>query len=162
MIIFVLSKIQMRLAEINRKLSQMTTEVNAIKSQLSKINSDYSQLKLLRHQTEIGHFRNWLHADQLIDITGYMFLSGVETTKNLSAGVRSKQPHFRQDEQIQVLKINEKSVVIKCIKGLLKDRTFRVEIEMFHQYLMSELEVNRQFHKWLIRTESLGELEITN
>jgi hypothetical protein len=147
----------MRLAEINKKLAKMRSEVNAIRLQLSKINSEYDRLKLLRHQVEIGHFKNWLYKDQIIDVENYMWLSGVETTKDQK---NTKQPHFRKGEQIQVLKINPKSVVIKCIKGLLQDRTFRIDIDTFHQYLMSDVDINMQFKTWLVRTESLGELDL--
>jgi hypothetical protein len=147
----------MRLAEINKKMAKMRSEVNAIRLQLSKINSEYDRLKLLGRQVEIEHFKNWLYKDQLIDVENYMWLSGVETTKDQK---NTKHPHFRKGEQIQVLKINPKSVVIKCIKGLLQDRTFRIDIDIFHQYLMSDVDINMQFKKWLVRTESFGELEL--
>ena len=154
----------MRLAEINDKVSVLKSRLESLNKQIRDVKAEYEQLKYQKYQVELGYFRKWLQIEQIIDVTGFMFCTGVETTKGKVdariLGHRPKPPHFRAGEQIQVLKVNQKSIAVKVIKGLYQDKTFRVEIDSFYQYLMENVTMHQTFQKWLIRTESLDELEI--
>lgn len=147
----------MRLSEVNDKIDQLSKQLTKIRKEIRDITTEYESLKLQRKSIEIDYFKKWLQVDQIIEVDNYKWFQGVETTKDKN--INKKAPHFRRGDKIQITKINDKSIVVKCVKGLFESRTFRIEIDSFFSYIMEDFDIHQTFNKWLVRTESLELLD---
>lgn len=147
----------MRLSEINDKINLLSSKLVEVKKEIRDITNEYESLKLQRRSVEMNYFKKWLQVDQIIEVDNYKWFQGIETTKDKN--INKKAPHFRRGDKIQIIKINDKSIVVKCVKGLFENRTFRIEVDSFFSYIMEDFDIHQTFNKWMVRTESLELLD---
>lgn len=147
----------MRLSEINDKINLLSNKLIEVKKEIRDITAEYESLKLQRRSVEMNYFKKWLQVDQIVELDNYKWFQGVETTKDKN--INKKAPHFRRGDKIQIIKINDKSIVVKCVKGLFENRTFRIEVDSFFSYIMEDFDIHQTFNKWMVRTESLELLD---
>jgi hypothetical protein len=138
-------------------------------AELSKSNNKLSELK---ESKLLDMFTDYIELGTIYNVTSYMYLTGVQT--GVKTGFIS--PNFQDGDQIEFLKKNKKSFVIKCItkisskietpSGLRKnhithpDWIFRIDIMSLYNYMMRQSEFKTSFNSYVKRKESLELLGI--
>ena len=162
----------MRISEIESKMLSNTEQMRLLQKQVAELSKSNSRLSELKESKLLDMFTEYIELGTIYNVTSYMYLTGVQT------GVKDSfiSPNFQDGDQIEFIKKNKKSFVIKCItkvvskietpSGVRRNHTshpdwiFRIDIMSLYNYMMRQSEFKTSFNSYTKRKESLELLGI--
>lgn len=163
----------MNYIEVESELSKQRDILKDLQSKLSKCTRTINDLSKQRSDMELKYFTEYLEIGTQHTFSNYVIFRGVATGKdNLDS------PNFRSGEKIEIVKKNQKSIVVKCIKKtkvtseivngkrvstselIDYDKSFRIEIECLLHYFIKNEDFNKNFNSWIKRRVSLDAIGI--
>ena len=162
----------MRISEIESKMLSNTEQMRLLQKQVAELSKSNNRLSELKESKLLDMFTEYIELGTIYNVTGYMYLNGVQT------GVRDSfiNPNFQDGDKIEFIKKNKKSFVIKCITKVTTkietpggkrtnhtshpDWIFRIDIMSLYNYMMRQSEFKTSFNSYVKRKESLDLLGI--
>lgn len=162
----------MRITEIESQVLSNTETMRTLQKQVAELSKQNSYLSELKENKLTELFVDYIELGTNYTFDTYAYLNGVQT------GVQSGfiSPNFQDGDQIEFLKKNKKSFVIKCItkisskietsSGLRRnhithpDWIFRVDISSLYHFMLKRPEFKSRFDAYVRRKESLDLLGI--
>ena len=162
----------MRISEIESKMISNTEQMRLLQKQVAELSKSNNKLSELKESKLLDMFTDYIELGTIYNVTSYMYLTGVQT------GVKDSfiSPNFQDGDQIEFIKKNKKSFVIKCItkvvskietpSGLRRnhithpDWIFRVDISSLYHFMLKRPEFKSRFDAYVRRKESLDLLGI--
>jgi hypothetical protein len=162
----------MRISEIESKMISNTEQMRLLQKQVAELSKSNNRLSELKESKLLDMFTEYIELGTIYNVTGYMYLNGVQT------GVKDSfiNPNFQDGDKIEFVKKNKKSFVIKCITKVTTkietpggkrtnhishpDWIFRIDIMSLYNYMMRQSEFKTSFNSYTKRKESLELLGI--
>jgi len=162
----------MRISEIESKMISNTEQMRLLQKQVAELSKSNNRLSELKESKLLDMFTEYIELGTIYNVTGYMYLNGVQT------GVKDSfiNPNFQDGDKIEFIKKNKKSFVIKCITKVTTkietpggkrtnhishpDWIFRIDIMSLYNYMMRQSEFKTSFNSYVKRKESLELLGI--
>ena len=162
----------MRISEIESKMISNTEQMRLLQKQVAELSKSNNRLSELKESKLLDMFTEYIELGTIYNVTGYMYLNGVQT------GVKDSfiNPNFQDGDKIEFIKKNKKSFVIKCITKVTTkietpggkrtnhtshpDWIFRIDIMSLYNYMMRQSEFKTSFNSYTKRKESLELLGI--
>lgn len=163
----------MRISEIESKMISNTEQMRLLQKQVAELSKSNSKLSELKEFKLLDMFTEYIELGTTYNVTSYMYLTGVQT------GVKAEKqnnPNFQNGDQIEFIKKNKKSFVIKCATKISSkietpggkrtnyithpDWIFRIDIMSLYNYMMRVAQFKEGFNSYVKRKESLELLGI--
>ena len=162
----------MRISEIESRMLSNTEQMRLLQKQVAELSKSNNKLSELKESKLLDMFTEYIELGTIYNVTGYMYLNGVQT------GVKDSfiNPNFQDGDQIEFIKKNKKSFVIKCITKVVSkietpggvrtnhtshpDWIFRIDIMSLYNYMMRQSQFKEGFNSYTKRKESLELLGI--
>ena len=162
----------MRISEIESKMLSNTEQMRLLQKQVAELSKSNNRLSELKESKLLDSFAEYIELGTIYNVTSYMYLTGVQT------GVKDSfiNPNFQDGDQIEFVKKNKKSFVIKCITKVSSkietpggkrtnyithpDWIFRIDIMSLYNYMMRQSQFKEGFNSYVKRKESLELLGI--
>jgi hypothetical protein len=162
----------MRITEIESQILSNTEQMRLLQKQVAELSKSNNKLSELKESKLLDMFTDYIELGTIYNVSSYMYLTGVQT------GVKDSfiSPNFQDGDQIEFIKKNKKSFVIKCItkvvskietpSGVRRNHTshpdwiFRIDIMSLYNYMMRQSEFKTSFNSYVKRKESLELLGI--
>lgn len=153
---------KMTLTQINDLISSNKDETKLLYTKLNELGNQNKYLLEVKERRLIELFSEYIQIGSKYDVTGYMFLNGIQTgTKDVT-----KKPNFLPGDVIEFTKKNKKSIVITCltkndyINGTITvthhpNWTFRIDTDSLCFYLLGRSEFKKKFETYVRRSDSL-------
>ena len=162
----------MRITEIESQVLSNTETMRILQKQVAELSKQNSYLSELKENKLTELFVDYIELGTNYTFDTYAYLNGVQT--GVKTGFIS--PNFQDGDQIEFLKKNKKSFVIKCITKVVSktetpggvrtnhithpDWIFRIDINSLYIYMMRQSEFKNSFNSYMTRKESLELLGI--
>jgi hypothetical protein len=154
----------MNISELRLKIDQNSQLSKDLQNQYRKLDNENRLLQSQLRSKEIEALSDYIEIGQSHTIFKFVSFSGVQT------GGNTESLYFRENDVIEFIKKNKRSIVIKCTKrlttkgGIISETnpnsTFRINIDSMYHYLMSDKTFKLGFETFLNRKESLNILGI--
>jgi hypothetical protein len=154
----------MNISELRLKIDQNSQLSKDLQNQYRKLDNENRLLQSQLRSKEIEALSDYIEIGQSHTIFKFASFSGVQT------GGNTESLYFRENDVIEFIKNNKRSIVIKCTKrlttkgGIISETnpnsTFRINIDSMYHYLMSDKTFKLGFETFLNRKESLNILGI--
>ena len=154
----------MNITELKLKIDQNNQLSKDLQNQYRKLDNDNRLLQSQLRSKEIEALVDYIEVGQSHTISKFISFSGVQT------GGNTESLYFRENDVIEFIKKNKKSIVIKCTKrlttkgGVISETNpnsiFRINIDSMYHYLMSDKTFKLSFETFLVRKDSLNILGI--
>jgi len=163
----------MNYLELELELSKQKEILKELQSKVANCSVIIGNITQQRSQMELQYFTEYLDIGTQYTFNSYVNFRGVPTGKDNFDSLS-----FRSGEKIEIVKKNQKSIVVKCIKKskvtwqdvngqrvsvqeyIDYDKSFRVEIESLLYYLVKDQTFNNNFNSWIKRRVSLDAIGI--
>ena len=164
----------MRITEIESQVLSNTETMRTLQKQVAELSKQNSYLSELKENKLTELFVDYIELGTNYTFDTYAYLNGVQT--GVKTGFIS--PNFQDGDQIEFLKKNKKSFVIKCITKIISKienlnvsskRTkhvtnpnwiFRISIVSLYKHMIKNTEFKSRFDAYVKRKESLELLGI--
>ena len=163
----------MRISEIESRMVSNTEQMRLLQKEVSELSKANSKLSELKESKLLDMFTEYIELGTTYKFNSYAYLTGVQT------GVKDRlliNPNFQDGDQIEFIKKNKKSFVIKCITKVTSkietpggkrtnhishpDWIFRIDIMSLYNYMMRQSQFKEGFSSYTKRKESLELLGI--
>ena len=162
----------MRISEIESKMLSNTEQMRLLQKQVAELSKSNNRLSELKESKLLDSFTEYIELGTTYKFNSYAYLTGVQT------GVKDSfiNPNFQDGDQIEFVKKNKKSFVIKCITKVSSkietpggkrtnyithpDWIFRIDIMSLYNYMMRQSQFKEGFNSYVKRKESLELLGI--
>ena len=108
----------MRISQIESQMVSNTEQMRLLQKQVSELSKTNSKLSELKESKLLDMFTEYIELGTIYNVTSYMYLNGVQTELSKSNN-RLINPNFQDGDQIEFIKKNKKSFVIKCITKII-------------------------------------------
>ena len=143
-----------------------------LQKQVAELSKSNNRLSELKESKLLDSFTEYIELGTTYKFNSYAYLTGVQT------GVKDSfiNPNFQDGDQIEFVKKNKKSFVIKCITKVSSkietpggkrtnyithpDWIFRIDIMSLYNYMMRQSQSKEGFNSYVKRKESLELLGI--
>lgn len=161
----------MKMVDIENQILQVKEKLELIKTEQKKNSLELKELTIKKQQKYRESFLEFIEIGFKYEFLSYAHLNGVQI--GLKKGENSNGPYFRKGDEIEVVKKNKASFVVRCVKKLTNkfdpsigknvptynsDQTFRIDIESFYHQLCSNNEFYKQLTTYINRKEALSEI----
>ena len=162
----------MRISQIESKMLSNTEQMRLLQKQVAELSKSNNRLSELKESKLLDSFTEYIELGTTYKFNSYAYLTGVQT------GVKDSfiNPNFQDGDQIEFVKKNKKSFVIKCITKVSSkietpggkrtnyithpDWIFRIDIMSLYNYMMRQSQFKEGFNSYVKRKESLELLGI--
>ena len=162
----------MRISQIESKMISNTEQMRLLQKQVAELSKSNNRLSELKESKLLDSFTEYIELGTTYKFNSYAYLTGVQT------GVKDSfiNPNFQDGDQIEFVKKNKKSFVIKCITKVSSkietpggkrtnyithpDWIFRIDIMSLYNYMMRQSQFKEGFNSYVKRKESLELLGI--
>jgi len=154
----------MSISELRLKIDQNSQLSKDLQNQYRKLDNENRLLQSQLRSKEIEALSDYIEIGQSHTIFKFVSFSGVQT------GGNTESLYFRENDVIEFIKKNKRSIVIKCTKrlttkgGVISETNpnsiFRINVDSMYHYLMSDKTFKLGFETFLNRKESLNILGI--
>ena len=162
----------MRISQIESKMLSNTEQMRLLQKQVAELSKSNNRLSELKESKLLDSFTEYIELGTTYKFNSYAYLTGVQT------GVKDSfiNPNFQDGDQIEFVKKNKKSFVIKCITKVSSkietpggkrtnyithpDWIFRIDIMSLYNYMMRQSQFKEGFNSYTKRKESLELLGI--
>ena len=149
-----------------------TEQMRLLQKQVAELSKSNNRLSELKESKLLDSFTEYIELGTTYKFNSYAYLTGVQT------GVKDSfiNPNFQDGDQIEFVKKNKKSFVIKCITKVSSkietpggkrtnyithpDWIFRIDIMSLYNYMMRQSQFKEGFNSYVKRKESLELLGI--
>ena len=165
----------MRISQIESQMVSNTEQMRLLQKQVAELSKSNNRLSELKESKLLDSFAEYIELGTIYNVTSYMYLNGVQTELSKSNN-RLINPNFQDGDQIEFVKKNKKSFVIKCITKVSSkietpggkrtnyithpDWIFRIDIMSLYNYMMRQSQFKEGFNSYVKRKESLELLGI--
>jgi hypothetical protein len=161
----------MRIIDIENQILEVKEKLKVIQKEQRKASLELQGLTAKKQQKYKESFLEFIEIGFRYEFISYSNLTGVQT--GLKKGEKPESPHFRKGDEIEVVKKNRVSFVVRCVKKLshkfdpsisknvptyTSDQTFRIDIESFYHQLTSNSEFYKQLTLYINRKDALSEI----
>ncbi len=163
----------MNYLELDLEIIKQREILRDLQKQVSKCSTLISDIVDQKNQIELRYFIDYIEIGSQYTFNTYVNLNGVPTGKN-----NTDSTSFRNGEKIEIVKKNQKSIVIKCIKKsktiwedvngkrvsrqeyIDYDKSFRIDINSLLHHFKKDQSFNNNFNTWIKRKVSLDAIGI--
>ena len=167
----------MRISQIESQMVSNTEQMRLLQKQVSELSKTNSKLSELKESKLLDMFTEYIELGTIYNVTSYMYLNGIQTELSKSNN-RLINPNFQDGDQIEFIKKNKKSFVIKCITKIISkienlngsskktkhvtnpNWIFRISIVSLYKHMIKNTEFKSRFDAYVRRKESLELLGI--
>lgn len=161
----------MRIIDIENQILEVKEKLKVIQKEQRKASLELQELTAKKQQKYKESFLEFIEIGFRYEFISYSNLTGVQT--GLKKGENPESPYFRKGDEIEVVKKNRASFVVRCVKKLshkfdrsisknvptyTSDQTFRIDIESFYHQLTSNSEFYKQLTTYINRKDALSDL----
>lgn len=166
----------MNYAQLEKTISEKRQHLSKLSKELRQVSFEIDSLNNKIEELLSSMFIDYLNLNETFEIKRYCNFSGIQVaikdTPPLNHGSSIWPGHFSIGDKIEVIKKNKRSLVIRCVcKKLFKfdnqqrviefvnpQSQFRVNVDDFRNFLLSDSEFKNNFTTWLKRKNSLDDL----
>lgn len=161
----------MRIIDIENQILEVREKLKKIQSEQRKASVELQDLKSKQEQKYRQGFIEFIEIGFKHQFSSFTTLSGVQT--GLSKTDKPESPYFRSGDEIEVIKKNRASFVVRCVskavnkfdKSVGKNvsvntsgQTFRIEIDSLYYHLTNKEEFLKQLTTYINRKDALSDL----
>jgi hypothetical protein len=163
-------------SQIANLIEEKSKQCNSLTLQARKLQNEIQQLRQQQTNIENSLLLDFLGTENKIEFRGFVHFSGVQI--NLKNTPKIEVPssrftttsnniwrsNFNNGDEIEVIKKNKASVVIRCTKKMIDNQIynpqseFRIPFEDFKSFILRSSERATRFKNWIKRTQSLDSL----
>lgn len=162
----------MKLSEIKEKINKNNLAISELKSEIYKLSSINNDLNNDKNRKLIEFFKEFIEIGSTYNINNYTYFDGVQI--GINKNDTKQNPYFIKGDIIELVRKNNKSVVIKCknkLETVLVDGIkttvssnpgwlFRININDLYNKFTVDKEFKDSFEKYINRKENLEILGI--
>lgn len=162
----------MKLSEIKEKINKNNLAISELKSEIYKLSSINNDLNNDKNRKLIEFFKEFIETGSTYNINNYTYFDGVQI--GINKNDTKQNPYFIKGDIIELVRKNNKSVVIKCknkLETVLVDGIkttvssnpgwlFRININDLYNKFTVDKEFKDSFEKYINRKENLEILGI--
>lgn len=167
----------MNYTEIANLLTEKAEQCKEFTMKARKLQNEMHELRQQQIAIENSLLLDFLGTENKIEIKVFIHFSGVQI--NLKNTPKIEVPksrfspigannvwtsNFNNGDEIEVIKKNKASVVIRCTKKIIDNQIynpqseFRIPFEDFKSFILRDSERTKRFKNWIKRTQSLDSL----
>ena len=163
--------------EIAKLLTEKAEQCKEFQIKARKLQNEMHDLRQQQTAIENSLLLDFIGTENKIEITGFVHFSGIqinlkntpeiEVPKSRFSPVGNNKvwiSNFNVGDEIEVIKKNKASVVIRCTKKMIDGKAynpqseFRIPFEDFKSFILRNSERANRFKNWIKRTQSLDSL----
>ena len=164
-------------SQIANLIEEKSKQCNSLTLQARKLQNEIQQLRQQQTNIENSLLLDFLGTENKIEIKGFVHFSGIQinlkNTPEIDVPKSRFSPvgtnkvwtsNFNNGDEIEVIKKNKASVVIRCTKKMIDNQIynpqseFRIPFEDFKSFILRSSERATRFKNWIKRTQSLDSL----
>lgn len=161
----------MRIKDIENQILKVKEKLKVIQQEQRKASLEIQDLNAKKQKKYRDSFLEFIEIGFRYEFNSFSNLTGVQT--GLKKGANPESPYFRKGDEIEVVKKNRASFVVRCVKKLshkfdpstnknvptyTSNQTFRIDIESFYHQLTSNPEFYKQLTTYINRKDALSDL----
>lgn len=167
----------MNYSEIANLISEKAEQCKEFTIKARKLQNEMHELRQQQISIENSLLIDFLGTENKIEIKGFVHFSGIQinlkNTPEIDVPKSRFSPagtnkvwtsNFNNGDEIEVIKKNKASVVIRCTKKMIDNQIynpqseFRIPFEDFKSFILRSSERATRFKNWIKRTQSLDSL----
>lgn len=162
----------MNYSQLQEELNAKTLEFQQLTKQTRRINNEMSDIRGKISELESNLLLEFVGLENKIEISRFVSFSGKQINLkntpflNINTGQKSNiwRPNFNTGDEIEVIKKNKISVVIRCTKKFVNNNSvnpnsqFRISFDDFKNFIIRNTGYYEKFKIWIKRKESLDSL----
>lgn len=167
----------MNYVEIAKIIEEKSEKSRLLSIEARKLQNEIHTLRQQQIAIENSLLLDFLGTENKIEITGFVHFSGtqinlkntpeIEVPKSRFSPVGTNKvwtSNFNIGDEIEVIKKNKASVVIRCTKKMIDKQAynpqseFRIPFDDFKSFILRNSERKNRFKNWIQRTQSLDSL----
>jgi hypothetical protein len=173
----------MNYSEISKLIEEKNEKCKQFQIETRKLHNEINILRDQQVAIENSLLIDFLGTENKIEIKGFVHFSGIQInlkktpeidvpksrfspTLNIDKVLCNKvwTSNFNNGDEIEVIKKNKASVVIRCTKKMIDNKAynpqseFRIPFGDFKSFILRDSERAKRFKNWIKRTQSLDSL----